>query len=94
MMLLMSWLSSAQDIVRITQDHKDRAAQLMSGMTLEQKCHVISGLSGGAPGNHSAYMLEGCPELGVPSIVMGDGPQGINSKTNRDQRCTYSACGV
>jgi beta-glucosidase len=94
MMLLMSWLSSAQDIVRITQDHKDRAAQLMSGMTLEQKCHVISGLSGGAPGNHSAYMLEGCPELGVPSIVMGDGPQGINSKTNRDQRCTYYACGV
>ena len=45
MMLLMSWLSSAQDIVRITQYHKDMDAQLMSGMTLEQKCHVISGLS-------------------------------------------------
>ena len=93
-LLSVCMLSQAQDIVRITQEHKDRAAEIMSGMTLEQKCHVISGLSSGVPGAHSAYMLEGCPELGVPSIVMGDGPQGINSKTNRDQRCTYYACGV
>ena len=82
------------DVVRVTPEHKARAAELMAKMNLEQKCHVISGLSSGAPGAHSAYMLEGCPELGVPSIVMGDGPQGINSKTNRDQRCTYYACGV
>lgn len=91
---LMSLTLSAQDIVRVTPEHKERAAELMAKMTLEQKCRVISGLSSTVPGAQMAYMLEGCPELGVPSIVMGDGPQGVNSKSDRDMRSTYYACGV
>ncbi len=34
-LLSVCMLSQAQDIVRITQEHKDRAAEIMSGMTLE-----------------------------------------------------------
>lgn len=80
--------------VRISQADKERAAALMSQMTLEQKCHVISGLSSGKPGDNRKYMLEGCPELGVPGIVMADGPQGVNNKQYRDQATTWYPCGV
>ena len=86
--------AQTSDIVRVTPEHKARAAELMSKMTLEQKCHVISGLSNRKPGANRAYTLEGCPELGVPPILMADGPQGINNKVDRDQPCTYYACGV
>lgn len=96
LMIVLPLRVSAQEIrrVEITQEHKDRAAALMSKMTLEQKCHVISGLSSGKPGDNRKYMLEGCPELGVPGIVMADGPQGVNNKQYRDQATTYYACGV
>ena len=42
--------AQTNDIVKVTDEHKARAAELMSKMNLEQKCHVISGLSNGKPG--------------------------------------------
>ena len=92
--IAMPLLAAAQQKVVVTEEHKARAAELLSKMDLKQKCHVISGLSEDKPGAKYEYLLEGCPELGVPSIIMGDGPQGINSKTQRDLPCTYYACGV
>lgn len=88
--------------VEITQAHKDRAAELISRMTLQQKCALISGQLGQKEDDPNApdgwvpnrNTLAGCPELGVQPIYMADGPQGINHKIIRKYPCTYYACGI
>lgn len=82
-------------------DHS-RAVEIVSGMTLEQKCRIICGVPARAvdAGYQEAgkvkdqNTLGGCPECGVPEVYMADGPQGINHKFNPDSPCTYYACGI
>jgi len=70
----------------ITREHKARAEELVSRMTLEQKCRLISGL------RDERNTLGGCPELGIPPVFMSDGPQGINN--HHKLPATYYPCGV
>ena len=59
---------------KITQKDKDKAADLVSKMTLQEKVDLISGK---IDGFHTAEIAR----LGIPSVRMADGPQGVRNKT-------------
>ena len=80
--LLFSAIASAQPYI-ITQNDKDRAAEIVSKMTLDEKIDFISGK---VDGFHT-YAIE---RLGIPSVRMADGPQGVRNKTNS----TYYPSGI
>ena len=80
--LLLAVFAFAQPYV-ITQRDKDRAAEIVSRMTLDEKIDLISGKDDGF---HTAAI----PHLGIPSVRMADGPQGVRNKTNS----TYYPCGI
>ena len=56
----------------ITQSDKDRAADLVGKMTLDEKIEFISGKIDG----FHTYAIE---RLGIPSVRMADGPQGVRN---------------
>ena len=60
-----------------------RATSLVSQMTLEEKCLLITGQ---VDGFHTAAISR----LGIPSVRMADGPQGVRN----DTRSTYYPCGM
>ena len=62
---------------------RERAESLVSKMTLEEKASLVSGQ---VDGFHTAAI----PRLGIPSIRMADGPQGVRNKT----RSTFYPCGI
>lgn len=68
-----------------TPSNKDRqrAEALVEQMTLEEKCGLIAGQTDGF---HTAAI----PRLGIPSVRMADGPQGVRN----DTRSTYYPCGI
>lgn len=74
-------LLSAQPV--ITQKDRDRAAGLVSKMTLQEKCLLIAGQ---VDGFHTAAI----ERLGIHSVRMADGPQGVRNKTFS----TYYPCGL
>ena len=80
--LLFATLAFAQPYI-ITQSDKDRAAEIVSKMTLDEKIALISGKDDGF---HTCAI----PRLGIPSVRMADGPQGVRNKTNS----TYYPCGI
>ena len=59
------------------------AHELVAQMTLEEKASLVSGQ---VDGFHTAAI----PRLGIPSIRMADGPQGVRNKT----RSTFYPCGI
>ena len=63
--------SSAQS--RITQEHKDRAAAIVSQMTLQEKIAYIGG--------YESWYVRPVERLGLPAIKMVDGPQGVRNNT-------------
>ena len=67
----------------ITQSDRDRAADLTGRMTLEEKCLLIAGQTDG----FHTYVID---RLGIPSVRMADGPQGVRN----DTRSTYYPCGM
>lgn len=67
----------------VTQEHRDRAAELVSRMTLEEKCAYVGGSEDG-------FYIRPVERLGIPLIRMADGPQGVRNNT----RSTLFACGV
>lgn len=56
------------------QDASERAAELVGKMTLEEKISLLGGCNGG----FSTAPIE---RLGIPSIRMADGPQGVRNNT-------------
>ena len=62
---------------------KSRAETLVSQMTLWEKCMLISGKKGG-------FHTFGIERLGIPSIRMADGPQGVRNNT----KSTFYPCGI
>ncbi|MCQ2114596.1 MAG: glycoside hydrolase family 3 C-terminal domain-containing protein [Bacteroidales bacterium] len=60
----------------------DRAAELLSRMTLEEKCDYI--------GSARSFVIRSVPRLGIPEIRMADGPQGIRNNTVS----TLYPCGI
>jgi len=71
----------------ITKEHKERAAKLVSQMTVEEKIDFISGK---VDGFHTA----GIPRLGIPAIRMADGPQGLRNVDGKNIHSTFFPCGV
>ena len=67
----------------VLREHKDRAAELVSQMTLEEKCDYIGGSKDG-------FYIRPVERLGIPLIRMADGPQGVRNNT----KSTLFACGV
>lgn len=60
-----------------------RATGLVSKMTLQEKCLLITG-------QKDKFHTAAIERLGIPSVRMADGPQGVRNKT----RSTYYPCGL
>ena len=73
----------------ISQGAKERAADLVSQMTLEEKCTLIHGTKGDGEYEDGFHIMP-IPRLGIPAIRMADGPQGVRNKTHS----TYYPCGL
>lgn len=69
--------------VTVTQADKDRAADIVAKMSLEQKCLLIAGQTDG-------FHTYGVEQLGIPAVRMADGPQGVRNNT----RSTYYPSGI
>ncbi|MBQ3711552.1 MAG: glycoside hydrolase family 3 C-terminal domain-containing protein [Bacteroidales bacterium] len=68
---------------QITPEHVERAANLVNQMTLDEKITFVAGYEDG-------FHIAPVERLGIPSIRMADGPQGVRNNT----RSTLFACGV
>ncbi len=66
----------------ITPDAKQRAAELVSKMTLDEKLEYIGG--------QDSWWIRAIPRLGIPAVRMVDGPQGVRNNT----RSTLYPCGI
>lgn len=76
---------------KITPQAKARAAELVSKMTLEEKCTLIHGVKNpGLDSTSDGFHILPVRRLGIPAVRMADGPQGVRNKTNS----TYYPCGI
>ncbi|MBE6251162.1 MAG: beta-glucosidase [Bacteroidales bacterium] len=57
----------------VTQEHKDRAAEIVRKMTLEEKIAYVGG--------YESWYIREIERLGLPAIKMTDGPQGVRNNT-------------
>lgn len=71
----------------IRKSDKDRAADLVSKMTVDEKIGLISGK---VDGFHT-FAIE---RLGIPSVTMADGPQGVRNVNGKTIHSTFFPCGV
>lgn len=71
----------------ITKEHKDRAAALVKQMTLSEKIELISGKVDG-------FRTYAIPRLGIPSLRMADGPQGVRNVNGKNIQSTFYPCGI
>ena len=67
-LLMMNTLVVAQEI---TSEVEQRAREIVSRMTLQEKIEYISG--------YTSFSLRAIPRLGIPEIKLADGPQGIRN---------------
>lgn len=90
LLILAALALSAQGLFaasRITPADKERAADLVSRMTLDEKIDFISGKIDG-------FRTYAIPRLGIPSIRMADGPQGVRNIDGQNIRSTFYPCGI
>ena len=57
--------------VEITEQHQKRAHEIVQQMTLDEKLACLGG--------KTSFSLHGVPRLGVPEILLADGPQGLRN---------------
>lgn len=79
----------AGSVASHAQSARERAEELVSKMTLEEKCTLIHGEMGNTEYEDGFHIMP-IPRLGIPAIRMADGPQGVRNKTNS----TYYPCGI
>ena len=70
--IVLSMPMMAQQYV-VTQAHKDRAAEIVKQMTLEEKIAYVGG--------YESWYVREIPRLGLPAVRMADGPQGVRNNT-------------
>lgn len=70
-LISMAFCAVAQS--KIKQEHKDRAAEIVKQMTLDEKIDYIGG--------HESWYIREIPRLGLPAVRMADGPQGVRNNT-------------
>ena len=58
---------------KVTEAHKQRAAEIVKKMTLEEKIDYIGG--------YKSWYVREIPRLGLPAVRMADGPQGVRNNT-------------
>ena len=58
---------------KVTQKHKERAAEVVKKMTLDEKIAYIGG--------HESWYVRAIDRLGLPAVRMADGPQGVRNNT-------------
>lgn len=73
----------AQAQIKISEQDREKAASMVKQMTLEEKCALIAG-------QYDGFHTAAIDRLGIPSVRMADGPQGVRNKTNS----TYYPCGI
>ncbi|MDE7407657.1 MAG: beta-glucosidase, partial [Muribaculaceae bacterium] len=74
---------SGLQAVTITQKDKERAWELVGQMTLDEKLSYLSG--------ETSFSLRPIERLGIPRILLADGPQGIR---NHCKHSTLYPCGI
>lgn len=84
--LAMAFTAAAQ-APSVTEQDKARAASLVSQMTLDEKIALISGKVDG-------FRTYAIPRLGIPSIRMADGPQGVRNIDGKNIQSTFYPCGI
>lgn len=80
-------LTAFAGIPQIKQADKNRAAELVGKMTFEEKCHLIAGYKEG----FYTWPIE---RLGIPSVLLADGPQGVRKLGTTPTNSTYYPCGI
>ena len=58
---------------KVIQEHKSRAAEVVSKMTLDEKIAYIGG--------YESWYVRAIDRLGLPAVRMADGPQGVRNNT-------------
>ena len=83
--------------MKCTKTHRlrytDRAQEIVNGLTLEQKVHLMGGtvtleemlkdLSGGSHYNYDPYPAGGIEEIGLDPMLFADGPRGVVCGTGK-----------
>ena len=72
----------ALNAVTITPEAKQRAAELVAQMTLDEKLAYVGGVNG--------FYIRPIERLGIPAIRTADGPQGVRN----DTKSTLYTCGI
>ena len=70
--ILMALLSTTTYAQVIDKNAELRAKELVCKMTLKEKIDYISG--------ETSFSLRAIPRLGIPRILLADGPQGIRNR--------------
>lgn len=86
-LLLVAVSMNSRSVPTITDAHKERAARIVSQMTLEEKCNLISG-------KKDRFFTFPIERLGVPEVNMADGPQGVRNYGTKRVNSTYYPCGI
>ena len=71
--MVLTGFSAAAQQYEVTQEHKDRAAEAVKQMTLEEKIAYIAG--------YQNWYIMPIERLGLPAVRMADGPQGVRNNT-------------